>query len=213
MLGNALDNMLSQYRGGSPANPPANSPTPGAPGRFFDISNQPQASPFGGRFGDVQTQSSPLGGFSGAAGSPNSFFSAASPITAGANSTGASPFGNLIPDLSKATPEQLKYITDTLSHLTYNLGAGGYIDNRANYKNTTFGPRGYYNRSVALPDQPQLDASNVFNMIGGLPTKPIGTPALNALPGYNPSPGAPLNDRLGHPYGGPWQFPNWRNNG
>lgn len=187
MFGNALDNMLSQYH--APANTPVSSPAPTAPGRFFDNSSSP-ASPVGG--------------------SPNSFFNA---VNAGGISTGASPFGALIPDLSKATPEQLKYITDTLSHLTYDVAAGGYIDNSKNYGNTVFGPRGYYNRAVALPDEPQLDASNVYNLIGGLPTKPIGTPALNALPGYNPIPRPSLNDTSGHPYSGPFNFPNWRNNG
>jgi hypothetical protein len=196
MFGNALDNMLSQYsqnRGGQPASSPVSSPTPT---RFYDTSSQSPAL-FGG----------------GGGSNPNSFFNAASNVTAGANSTGSSPFGALVPDLRNATPDQLKYITDTLSHLTYDVGAGGYLDSRANYGNTNFDKGGYFGRTVNLPNQPQLDASNVYSLIGSLPTKPRGTPALNALPGYVPSQGPSYNTQLGGPYSGPLAFPNWRNNG
>lgn len=155
-------------------------------------SNAPAGSP---------TPTSPLGG---------SFFSAASPITAGASSIGASPFGALIPDLSRATPEQRSFISDTLSHLTYDLPAGGYIDNTKNYGNTVFGPGGYYNREVRLPSEPQRQASDVYNLIGGLPTRPLGTQALNQLPGYNPSSGPSFNTQFGRPYSGPFAFPNFR---
>lgn len=145
-----------------------------------------------------------------AASTPTSFFSAASPITSGASSRGASPFGALIPDLSKATPEQLSFISKTLSNLTYSAPRGGYLTtNEANDSNSVFN-RGYYNYSVGSDANADRLASNVYDLVGSFPTRPVGTQALNSLPGYTPSQGQSYNDRLGKSYGGPFAFPNFR---
>src|SRR6267154_1201156 len=158
MFGNALDNMLSQssYRYG--ANTPANAPAPTtSPGRFLS---------------DIPSQSSPLTGNPQGQGSPTSFFSAASPINSGGISTGSSPFGTLIPDLSKATPEQLKFITDTLSNIQYSVPLGGYVSrDQANDPNSAFN-RGYYNMTVRPPSGPQNEARSVYDLIGSFPTRP-----------------------------------------
>lgn len=140
---------------------------------------------------------------------PTSFFSAASPITAGGVSRGASPFGTLTPDLSKATPEQLKFIVDSLSNLTYSVPLGGYITrDQANDSNSAFN-RGYYNKTVLPPSGAQNAAKSVFDLIGSFPTRPIGTQALNALPGYSPRSGPSFNTQLGGSYGGPWATQGW----
>lgn len=142
-------------------------------------------------------------------GGPGSFFSAASNVTAGGSSIGSSPFGQGIPDISKLTSQQLDYITKTLSGFTYSVPLGGYIPrDQANDANSVYN-KGYYNMKVALPSQRPIQ--DAYNMIGNLPTRPLGTPALNSFPGYSPTPGPSYNDRLGAagPYGGPWSFPGW----
>jgi hypothetical protein len=183
MFGSPLDNMLAQYsqfRQAEPTGAPVTSPTP----------------------------TSPPGGLGGS--QLGSFFSAVNNVTAGGTSTGSSPFGKEIPDLSKATPEQLKYITDTLSNLTYSLPLGGYITAaEANNPNSAF-VKGYYGKPMTGGDSgANRLAQSVYDIIGGLPTRPIGTPALNTLPGYTPTAGPSYNDKLGRPYGGPFTTPSW----
>lgn len=155
------------------------------------------------------SSNAPVGTSTPATPPPTSFFSAASPINAGGISTGSSPFGALIPDLSKATPDQLKYITDTLSNLTYSVNAGGYLTSgEANDPSSAY-VRGYYGQNIGSDPNANRLASNVYDLIGSFPTRPVGTRALNALPGYTPSSGPSYNDKLGKPYGGPLTTPGW----
>ena len=188
MFGDALDNMLSQYGGGQQP-----------------MNNTPPLYGGGGRGGPQ-----PIG-YSGG-GAPGSFFSAASPITAGAISTGSSPFGAPVPDISRLTQQQLSYIEKTLSGLVYSAPLGGYITRaEANDPNSAY-VKGYYGKPMTGGDAgANRLAQSVYGLIGNLPTRPIGTPALNSLPGYSPTPGTPFNQRLGSsgPYGGPWSFPGW----
>ncbi len=178
-----LDSMLSQYtqyrQGQSPVtNVPTTPSTPGRPG--FDISG-PQsffaaAGPSGGGFG-----------------------SGPGDISAGGFSKGSSPFGQGVPNL---TPYELSKVVSGLSHLTYDLEAGGYRFRDAPYTGNLGAWHGSDPRANAL-------AKSIYGIVGSAPTRPIGTTALNSLPGYSPTPGPSYNEKLGQSYFGPFTFPGY----
>ncbi len=129
-------------------------------------------------------------------------------VTAG--SKGVSPLSNPVPDLRYADPNTLKQLD--ISNLIYNPSAGGYI--HADYPS---GPLGgghneYYkgeSHMTGVDANANRAASAYYNYIGGLPTQPIGTPALRQLygmTGQSPSPGPSYNSILGSPYKGPYGF-------
>lgn len=133
-------------------------------------------------------------------------------------STGGSGFG-FQPDLSGASPEQLKRFTDTLSHLVYSVPAGGYItQDEAQNANSWYNKFG--TNSGGNPGANKA-AHDIYGEIGGFPTKAIGTPALTRLQSDNPglpvSHGPSFNDRLGalpnNPFGptyeGPYAIPGY----
>lgn len=183
----ALDSMLSQYNQYRQNAPYSPATVPSTPNRFYDVG--------GGEFnrgGGV--------GFGGSQ-SPNSFFSAVNPpsnVTAAATSTGTSPFGIGVPNL---TPDELSKVTEGLSRLTYDLAGGGYKFTDVNYIGGMDFP-GSDSRANQL-------AKSIYGIIGAAPTKPLGTRALNALPGYSPSAGPSYNEKLGQSYFGPFTFPGY----
>lgn len=194
MFGSPLDNMLaqySQYRRAEPTGAPSVAPTPTTPTRFFD---QGGGQGFGGGGGSSQ---------------PGSFFSAANNVTAGGTSTGTSPFGQGIPNLSAADPATLARLLKGMQGLIY-TGSGYIHGDHPAGPGTNYGP--YY---IGQPPKSDPTANRAaaayYDYIGSLPTKPIGTPALNSLPGYSPTPGPSWNTKLGGagPYGGPYSFPGW----
>ncbi len=193
----SLDSMLSQYNQYRQNTPYSPASVPSTPNRFYDVGS---------------------GGFSGRGGvgfdnsqNPNSFFSAVQPpptnVTAGATSTGTSPFGQGVPNLS---PEDAARVSKLLSGLVYSPPLGGYITAaEANDPNSAF-VKDYYGRPMTGGDAgANRLAREAYGIVGAAPTRPIGTRALNQLPGYSPSAGPSYNEKLGGPYFGPFTFPGY----
>lgn len=127
-------------------------------------------------------------------------------ISAGAGSTGFNyPFGLPTPDLRYADQGTLNRLN--ISNLIYSPTAGGYLtQGEANNANS------YYNKfGAGQGGDPQANkmASAYYNYIGSLPTRPIGTPALNQFyaqfgGGYGSGPS--YNSILGGSYQGPYGY-------
>lgn len=139
----------------------------------------------------------------GAGGSPASGSLNTNPvaISRGINS----PFGTPIPDLSKANPATLGRLN--IGNLIYSANAGGYLT-RAEAENAN----SWYNKfGQGTGGDPGANraAAAYYGYIGSLPTRPIGTPALNmfygAFGGGAPS-GPSFNSILGNQWQGPYQF-------
>jgi hypothetical protein len=135
-----------------------------------------------------------------------------------------SPFGSPVPDLSQANPETLGRLN--INNLVYSVSAGGYLTQpEASNANS------WYNKfGAGSGGDPSANAqaSAFYNYIGSLPTRAVGTPALNQFYsqfGGQPASGPSYNSRLsdtfnnaspymqnqfqqagfGRTYGGPWQ--------
>lgn len=142
-----------------------------------------------------------------------------------ASSTGGGGFG-FQPDLSSASPDQLKRFTDTLSNLTYSVSAGGYL-----FNDEAQNANSYYNKFGAGKGGNPIankQAHDLYGEIGGFPTKAVATPALTRLRESHPGLGAgaagpSFNERLGdvgdNPFAsqagfgstweGPWDIPGY----
>ncbi len=119
-------------------------------------------------------------------------------VTAG--SKGVSPLSSPVPDFRYADPNTLKQLD--ISNLIYDPNAGGY--RHADYPS---GPLGgghneFYkgeSHMTGVDANANRAASAYYNYIGGLPTMPRGTPALNQLygmTGQSPTPGPSYNSIL-----------------
>lgn len=138
-----------------------------------------------------------------------------------ASSYGVSPLSAPIPNLSSANPSTLGRLD--ISNLIYSAGAGGYLTaaeaNNSNSYYNKFGSGGGGDPTA------NRQAAAYYNYIGGLPTQPLGTPALNqlyGLTGQSPAQGPSYNSILsnasqgsfgsgyanlfGNTYQGPFQF-------
>lgn len=192
------------FYGGGQAQKPKPTPTPTPKPRKYqygtsnvrravDMAQPAQFSPargitFGGGF--------PSGG--SPTGASPAFGSQNTNVTA--SSFGTSPLGAGVPDLSYADPRTLGRLD--ISNLIYSSSAGGYLT-RADAENAN----SYYNKFGAGgggdPTANQRAAS-YYGYIGSLPTRPIGTPALNQLysfGGTRPAPGPSYNTTLGNLFG------------
>ncbi len=183
---------------------PPNSPGQGNP--------HYQLGSFGPGLGGGMNNASPYGSgttqYFGGGGGGSQPYSAPSFGGGGTNPTassrGTSPLSAPIPDLRYADPNTLKQLD--ISNLIYSPQRGGYITAADEARN----PSGmYYNRQIQGSDSGNRAASAYYNYIGGLPTQPIGTPALRQLygmTGQSPTPGPSYNSILGSPYKGPYGF-------
>ncbi len=123
-------------------------------------------------------------------------------VTAG--SKGTSPLSTPIPDLRYADPNTLKQLD--ISNLIYSPQRGGYITAADEARNSS---GMYYNRQIQGGASGNQTAAAYYNYIGGLPTQPVGTPALRQLynaTGTSPAAGPSFNSILGSPYKGPYGF-------
>jgi hypothetical protein len=136
-----------------------------------------------------------------------------------------SPFGSPVPDLSQANPETLGRLN--INNLVYSVSVGGYLTQpEASNANS------WYNKfGAGSGGDPTANAraAAYYNYLGTLPTRPVGTPALNQFYsqfGGQPASGPSLNSTLsnqfnnsspymqgqlreagfGPSYTGPWQF-------
>lgn len=116
-------------------------------------------------------------------------------INIGASSSGVNNVtARPIPDLSYADPNTLQRLN--ISDLIYNADARGYQFRGGNYSG--FGS-GYGGDPTA-----NRDAQRYYNYIGSLPTRPIGTSALNQFYssfGGGPTPGPSYNSFLQSTFG------------
>jgi hypothetical protein len=113
--------------------------------------------------------------------------------------------------------------------LQYSLPAGGYTSTlnpwtgkppsqeeqmNANSAYNKFGPlnaNNYYIRNNLADPVANARAADFYGDLGGLPTAPNLSPAAQLLAnnrpgGYQPTLGPSINERLGHPWQGPWAF-------
>lgn len=105
-----------------------------------------------------------------------------------ATSTGTSPLSFGVPNLAYADPATLGRLD--ISSLIYSPAAGGYLTKAD--QTSGFRPQG------GDPAANRL-ASSFYGYVGSLPTRPIGTPALNQLytaTGRQPTPGPSYNQQL-----------------
>ncbi len=175
------------------ASPPAI--TSGAQG----FGGAPTAS-MGAGSGNTSFNSIPTSGSGG-------FSTGSSPINGSINATAGSrsvnPFGGIgIPDLSKADPGTLSRLQGGMEGLIYNPAGGGYKFDQYRSTPGTQVLSPYYKGNYAdIGSDPNANraASAYYNYIGGLPTRPLGTPALNQLygmTGQSPTPGPSYNSIL-----------------
>jgi len=113
------------------------------------------------------------------------------------SSGGASPFGY---SPVGGDPNILGKLAD----LVYSVPAGGYITSaEANNSNSA---QSKYNLQDPMANQL---AKSIYDYIGGLPTQANTTSALAKLyaqTGQKPSTGPSYEERLGHPWEGPWEI-------
>jgi hypothetical protein len=98
-----------------------------------------------------------------------------------ARSFGVNPFGGGVPDLSKADPSVLKRLD--ISDLTYSVPGGGYISSK-----DALNANSFYNKFGGSDQSANRRAAAYYAYLATLPTRPIGTPALNLLGGGSPGP-------------------------
>ncbi len=192
--------------GGSPGNLSTNSIPYGGSGGGITYTG----APGGFNTGGAPTYTGSPGGFpTGGTTYPYGYQPSGGPsgtnpnINVTAGSKGVSPLSAPVPDLRYADPSTLGRLD--ISNLIYSFPQGGYIhpDRAVNdpyYKGGNPAPGSPLSYGGGGDPNANRAASAYYNYIGGLPTMPRGTPALNQLynaTGTSPSPGTPLNSTLG----------------
>lgn len=209
-VGNERRDLLKEaeetFYGGGQAPPPKPTPTPTPKPRKYQYGTSnvrravdmsaPASAGFSGGF---------TGGF---AGSPGSFGGGSTINTnPSAFSRGVNyPFATPVPDLSRANPSTLGRLD--ISNLIYSPNAGGYLTrSEAENANSWYTKFGQGSGGDPLANR---SAARFYGYIGSLPTRAMGTPALNQY--YNQfgggsAPGGPsFNSMLGSQWQGPYQF-------
>lgn len=193
-----LKDVEDTFYGGGHAQPkPTPTPTPKPRKYQYGTSNVRRAVDFAAQSGFN------AGGFgsTGAFGGGSTINTNSSAFSRGVNY----PFGTPVPDLSRADPATLNRLN--IDDLIYSVSAGGYLTRaEAENANSWYNKFGQGSGGDPLANR---QAARLYGYIGSLPTRAMGTPALNQFynqfGGSTPS-GPSFNSILGSQWQGPWEF-------